>query len=546
LALLAAPKRKAYQSTVVRQRLHRAVAATITAALLTLRPHGPALAGERHDRSALLDAAAATITVNELREHVGLLADDTLEGREAGSRGGRAAARYLEGKLQSSGLRPAGDSGGYLQRFDSGYQNLLAILPGTDPTLKDEYVLVGAHYDHVGYGSRRNSNGPIGYIHNGADDNASGVAALLELIDALSRTHWQPRRSILFAFWDGEEINLLGSRHWVRQPTVPLQSVRLAVNVDMVGRLRNGRLEVGGTRTAAGLRQMLSSERLPPATWLDFSWEYKENSDHWPFFVAGVPSLILHTGLHSEYHTPRDDVERLNVPGVQTASAYLLEAVCRAADADVLPTFRPASRSENPFVQRTRQAPLSPPPPRLGLTWKWMAEVESPVLRVDSISSGSAAAKAGLLPGDEIVAVDGRPVDHEFLLAAAVLRADSEVTLQVVRGGADLVDVVVQLDGEPTQLGLSWREDDAEPGAVFVTRVIPYSPAARAGLKLYDRIYAVAGAPFESADAFLKRVLALLAEEPSTLQLEIERAGHIQTVDIDLRLPGAGESDASL
>ena len=91
--------------------------------------------------------------------------------------------------------------------------------------------------------------------------------------------------------------------------------------------------------------------------WLDFSWEYKENSDHWPLFVAGVPSLMLHTGLHDDYHTPRDDIEKLNVAGIRLASAYLLETVCRLADADALPAFRPASRSENPSTAaRARSA----------------------------------------------------------------------------------------------------------------------------------------------------------------------------------------------
>ena len=118
-------------------------------------------------------------------------------------------------------MQPGGDNGGYLQRFSPAYQNLLAIVPGTDPALSGEYVLLGAHYDHVGYGTWRNSNGPTGYIHNGADDNASGVSALLEIVDALHRTHWQPRRTIIIAFWDGEEINLLGSRYWVKHPPCP-------------------------------------------------------------------------------------------------------------------------------------------------------------------------------------------------------------------------------------------------------------------------------------------------------------------------------------
>jgi hypothetical protein len=507
----------------------------------------PAVArGDEYDRAALLDAAVATITPAELSEHVGLLADDTLEGREAGKRGGKAAARYLENQLKAARLTPAGANGGYLQPFSPNYQNLLALIPGTDPALSREYIIVGAHYDHVGYGTWRNSNGPTGYIHNGADDNASGVAALLEFIDAMARTHWQPRRSIIVAFWDGEEINLLGSRHWVKQPTVPLESVKLAINIDMIGRMREGRLEVGGTRTAPGLRRMLSSTRLPADVWLDFSWEYKENSDHWPFYLANVPSLILHTGLHDDYHTPRDDIEKLNVPGIRQGSTYLLETVCRLADAEALPAFRPASHSENPSVQRVREAPLPAATPRLGLVWKWTPRDAGHALVVEKVTLGSPAAAAGIRPGDAITAVDGEPIVAENYLAAAVLRAESELALTVVRAGAKPQDVTVALEGAPTQLGLSWRDDDAEPGAVFVTRVVPHSPADRAGLKLYDRIYAVEGEPLTTGDALLARVRELLAEERTALHFEVETAGHVRTIAVDLELPSADDGDASL
>jgi hypothetical protein len=523
-------------------------AAFASALVFAALPRGVAR-GEGHDKAAQLEAAVATITPDELREHEGVLADDTLEGREAGKRGGRAAARYIETQLKSREMQPGGDNGGFLQRFSPNYQNLLAVVPGTDPELKGEYILVGAHYDHVGYGTWRNSNGPTGYIHNGADDNASGVSCMLELVDALHRTHWQPRRSIIIAFWDGEEINLLGSRYWVKSPTVPLDKVKLAVNVDMIGRLREGRLEVGGTRTAPGLRHMLSSQQLPKDLWLDFSWEFKENSDHWPFFVAGVPSLLIHTGLHADYHTPRDDIEKLNVPGMRLASAYVLETVCRAADADELPKFRAASRSENPTVQQTREAPLPPAEPRLGLTWTWTTEGQGHALRVESVAPRSAAEAAGLRTGDRITSVDGAPIVNEILLAAAVLRAETQLTLDVVRQGApttDVAEVTVALEGAPVQLGLSWREDESEPGAVFITRVVPYSPAARAGIKLNDRLYACQGEPFASGDALLSRVRELLAASPDAVQFEVETAGHIRTVDVDLRLPTAAAGDASL
>ncbi|MCC6491495.1 MAG: M20/M25/M40 family metallo-hydrolase [Pirellulales bacterium] len=499
--------------------------------------------------AAALEAALATVTAGELKEHAGFLADDTLEGRAAGSRGGRAAAHYLALRLKEAALQGAGDRGGYQQPFSPGYVNVLGKIAGADPELKDECIVVGAHYDHVGYGSRQNSNGPIGYIHNGADDNASGVAAVLEMIDALGRTHWRPRRTILFAFWDGEEINLLGSRHWVRQPTVPLSSVRLAVNADMVGRMTKGRLEIEGTRTALGLRKLLSSERLPADMWLDFTWEYQENSDHWPFFEAGIPSLLIHTGLHQDYHRPSDDLEKLNIAGLRQATAYTLEAVCKAADADALPSFRPAARSETAYTRSQREAPLGPTPPRLGLRWDWsagQAEGDEPYAVVTSLTPGGAAEQAGVRVGDRIVAVDGAALEVETLLPAAVLRARGEVTLRIVRGSDEPQDLAVPLAGRPVELGLSWREDAAAPGAAYVTRVVPYSPAARAGLAVYDRMYAVNGEPFADGRALMARVESLLEAGAESIQLEIESFGHIKSVDVDLRLPSGGNADATL
>ena len=184
--------------------------------------------------------ALKRVTVADLKRHCVTLASDALEGREAGATGGKEACAYLRTELRKvSGIEAAGTSG-WLQEFAPDYRNVLAVLPGSDPELSRELIVIGAHYDHVGRGNQTNSFGPFGHIHNGADDNASGVAALLELIEAFSSLTPAPRRTLLFAFWDAEEAGLLGSKHWVRQPTRPLKDIRLVLNVDMLGRLREG------------------------------------------------------------------------------------------------------------------------------------------------------------------------------------------------------------------------------------------------------------------------------------------------------------------
>ncbi|MEQ8210769.1 MAG: M20/M25/M40 family metallo-hydrolase [Lacipirellulaceae bacterium] len=377
-------------------------------------------ANERH---AMLDAALATITSEEVRDHAGVLAGDSLEGREAGSRGGRAAAGYLKEQLERIGAKTGGTDG-YSQRFHGTMQNLIAVIPGTDEQVGDEVILIGAHYDHVGYGSRRTSYGPYGYIHNGADDNASGVAAMLETIDALVQIDFRPRRTLLFVFWDGEEKNLLGSKHWLSNPTVPLEKVKLVINLDMIGRMVEGRVKVGGARTALGLRELLSSERLPEGMRLDFSWEYKSNSDHWPFYQRQIPSLYFHTGLHDDYHRPTDDVEKLNVEGIRLISQYLVGRLTSLADLDSMPTFRPESHYEDIAAQTRLEAPLPPHTTgdqrqRLGIAWRADPGEPNSVF-ITRVTPGTPAEKAGLAVHDRLLHFNGVPIEDRDKLLTRV------------------------------------------------------------------------------------------------------------------------------
>ena len=493
-----------------------------------------------------LDTARSSITTSELHCHASFLADDMLEGRETGSRGGHAAAKYIVQRLEESGLKPGGTNNSFKQQFPGNAQNLLAVLPGIDPELKDQYIVVGAHYDHVGYGTRRNSFGPIGFIHNGADDNASGVATLLEVIDALTLSGHQPRRSILFAFWDGEEKGLLGSKHWMRNPTVPVESVQLAWNVDMVGRLTDGRIEIMGARTGTGMRQLLSSAALDDGVWVDFTWEYKDNSDHWPFFQAGIPALCLHTGLHDNYHRPSDDIETLNIEGMRQVSRYFVEQLSEQADADTLPEFRGQARHENKFTQKRKQRALPPFAPRYDFTWEYQTG-RSPSVLVTNVPYRSQASQAGLKRGDRIVAVDSLPITSEALLPAIALQSETEMFVTVERSDpAGLVELEIPLAGGPVLLGLSWREDAAEPNAVFVTRVVPYSPAHSAGIELFDRIYRLNGQPITGQADFLAKVREILVSDAKSLSLQTETNGLLKEIEVSLELPTTTEVDATL
>ncbi len=476
-------------------------------------------------------SAAESITSADLKSHVDVLADDTFEGREAGKRGGRAAGTYLVRALQKHNLKPSGASGGYFQPFKSGYRNLLAMLEGSDPQLKNEVIIVCAHYDHVGYGNRGNSYGPFGYVHNGADDNASGTSGLLEAIEAFSQLPAAPRRSILFAFWDGEEKGLLGSKHWIANPTISLARVKVVVNVDMIGRLRK-KVDVYGIRTGSGLRSLVSKANADVGLDLNFTWEMKNNSDHYPFFSRGIPALMLHTGLHDDYHRPSDDAHKINTDGMQDVVRLLFRLSSQLGEEDKITGFRRNSRSDSVAQQRRFEKPLPRRKPRLGV---WMKDIEdSDGVVVTRIVDGSAADRFGLQSGDQIVKFAGVPVVNQERLTRRILRAPVNVEIVIHRGDSiEPQTIPVELAGNPVRIGISWRNDPAEPSGVMITQVISASPAHRAGLKTGDRIYNVDGKLFGSSTEFLTLVNTL----PSPINLLVERNGKLAEIPLDVSDP---------
>lgn len=384
----------------------------------------------------------AAIRADDADRHVAALADDALEGREGGTRGGRAAGAYVADVLRAAGLRPAGDEGTYFQRFGS-MRNILAFIPGADPVLAGEMVVVGAHYDHVGYGTTANSNGPVGLIHNGADDNASGVAGVLEIAEALAAPVARPRRGVLVALWDGEEKGLLGSRHFLRSRPAALGSTTpvFALNLDMIGRLRGDRVEVYGGRSAAGLRRTLVDANRTTGLELAFDWELLDDSDHFPFIESGIPALMLHTGLHDEYHRPDDDAHLVNAVGIETVTRLALATIRAVADAPARPDFRADCRREGKALCEAieKEVPVEPgtPPPRWGMSTRGDAgDPAAPV--VVRVVPGTPLASAGLEVRDRILAIDGVGVrDHADMLRR-VQAAGETMTLSIDRKGRSI------------------------------------------------------------------------------------------------------------
>ena len=313
-------------------------------------------------------------------------------------------------------------------------KNVVAYLPGA---IEDEYVVVGAHYDHVGHGEY--GSGAPGEIHNGADDNASGTAGVLEVAEALAlraKDGERPRRSVVFALFTAEENGLIGSAALVRDFPVPLEDVVGMVNLDMIGRLREETLYVGGADSGRGLGEIV--DRIAADSPLDTSpiEGMGGASDHANFVGRRIPSVFLHTGLHPEYHRPGDDADLINAEGLAEVTRFAEALTLAIADAD---------REALAF-----QTPPSPAGNRVRLGVR-LAEG----LTVGEVVEGSVADAAGVLAGDRIVKLGD----------ADVTDARDLLTLLGNHDFGDATSLTVARDGEETALPIVFAAPSTRPTA---------------------------------------------------------------------------------
>jgi hypothetical protein len=474
-------------------------------------------------------AAVESLNAADLGAIVTYLADDSFEGREAGSRGGRAAGDYLLGEMPEFRLKKAGENGTYVQDFGDGFRNLLGLVEGSDPKLKHQVILVGAHYDHVGYGHRYDSFGPIGHIHNGADDNASGTSGVLMLARALTFLGERPKRSVLFAFWDAEEKGLVGSRYWVNHPTLPIERLAFVMNLDMIGRLRNDHLIIVGTRMGYGLRRLASEQNGDVNLNIEFPWEIKANADHYPFYERQIPALTIRTGEHEDYHRPSDKAAKINRDGMRRVAQFAFRTLYELANAAEPTGFREAARGESKESEKSLFDGTPRPPERLGATFHTLQSA-GPGAVITQITAGSPAEKGTLLLGDRVVKFAGQEIRHADDLSQWVQIARNPVEVELWRTGSNaLLKLKLELEGNPMRVGITWRVDEAEPGTVLLTYVLPDSPAAKAGLAIGDRIYRIGGRNFADEKEFAER---LHGQKSGPIELSVERDGRIRRATI--------------
>jgi aminopeptidase YwaD len=430
----------------------RAALASVVAVLFGChrRTH---VAPEPASGSALGDTA-------RIRADIDYLASDALEGRGTGTPGNDSAAAYLAREYATLGLTkieratscPEMRAGvrecvvgraSYVQYFSARSaaaahaglpgelptQNVIAMQPGTDKALRSEYVVIGAHFDHLGR-STFDAMDPQAKdaIRHGADDNASGTAAVLELA---RRFHAAPaRRSIIFVNFSGEELGDLGSEYFVDHPPVPLDSIDAMLNFDMVGRLRNDRLIVYGVTTAAEMRGIVdSANALQPPLAITALGDGFGPSDHASFYAKKIPVLQFFTDMHEDYHKATDVASKINVPGEARVIDYA-ERIAR----DI--ANRPA---------RLTYVRSSEPPPRMSMgtgngtyfgSVPDMSTADVPGVKLAGVTAGSPADKAGVQAGDIIVEFGGRPVKdiYEYTDAIGAHKPGDVVTVVVLRG----------------------------------------------------------------------------------------------------------------
>jgi hypothetical protein len=284
-----------------------------------------------------------------------------------------------------------------IERTQIQARNVVAKIEGSDPTLKDEVLVIGAHYDHLGHGHSGTSLGgqdANGVIHNGADDNASGSSGLLELAQAFRLE--QPRRTVYFVWFSGEELGLLGSQHFVANPPVEQQQIVAMINLDMIGRLTKNTVEVGGAGTSPNFSEMITQAAAAEGVKATLNPSGFGPSDHASFYAAKIPVLFFFTGLHDDYHKPSDDPETVNAAGASKVTRTAFACAEEIANADERPAYVEVPREGRGRGNRNRA--------RMGVMPD--QAFAGPGVRLAQVPQGPSQ-KAGLAAGDVVRSVGG-------------------------------------------------------------------------------------------------------------------------------------------
>ncbi|MEX0844391.1 MAG: M28 family peptidase [Balneolaceae bacterium] len=389
------------------------------------------------------------ITSQDVHTHISFLASDEMKGRETGTAEEAKAANYIADWFRDYGLDPAGEEETYFQAFtvnmavltnphasdsdsDSTAEkrlakNVAALLQGTGDS--EEIIIIGAHYDHLGmgkFGSLSSSEDPR--IHNGADDNASGTAGLLELAEYFAAN--RPETDLLFLAFSGEEMGLLGSQYYVEHPTINLDQALAMINMDMIGRMNEDKLMIFGVATTEDWESILTKANTDSLE-LDLIPDGTGSSDHTSFYYKNIPVLHYFTDTHADYHRPSDDTEWINAEG----QARLLQYISR-----VVQKLDSLDKEDLAFVEapgKQRQS-MRMEGPTLGVLPDYGFDGEG--FRITGVSNGGPAEKAGLEGGDIIIEIAGMEIEdiYGYMTVMNELEKGQTTTVRVLRDGEEL------------------------------------------------------------------------------------------------------------
>lgn len=308
--------------------------------------------------------------------------------------------------------------------------NVIGFLYASDTTKVKTYVVVGAHYDHLGMGGPGSSSRmqDTVAIHNGADDNASGVTALLELVGKLGGDRTKLKQNIIFVSFGAEEMGILGSKYFTEHSPVPLKSIKAMVNLDMVGRLKaDTMLQVNGTGTSKEAVYIVNDLNKQYHFNLRMSPEGYGPSDHAAFYAKNIPVFFLTTGAHTDYHTPMDDREKINYQGLEMVTKFSYDLITQLASDENLLTFQEAGPQQAASGGRRYKITLGIMPDINNSTDKG--------LLVEFVTKGKPAYNGGMLKGDIITSVDGKPVRNiqDYMVRLSQLKAGQSVHVEVLR-----------------------------------------------------------------------------------------------------------------
>jgi len=309
-------------------------------------------------------------------------------------------------------------------------QNVVGFLEGTDKVLKNEYVIIGAHFDHLGMGGEGSGSRTPDTVavHNGADDNASGTAGVIELAQKLSANRSKLKRSFIFVAFTGEEMGLLGSKEFVRKPPVDLKKVNAMINMDMIGRLNpeSNTISIGGTGTSAEADSILKILEAGRPYKVARSTDGFGPSDHASFYSENIPVFYFSTGAHDEYHTPADDADIINYTGEVAVLDMVYDLSTVLANSNRL-SFRESGSKQPARYGRNMKVTLGIVPD--------MVSNDNNGLRVDGVRKGGPADRAGIVKGDRVISIEGQPVTniYDYMARLGKLKPGQVASVEIIR-----------------------------------------------------------------------------------------------------------------